>query len=66
MSQLLGLIKKLLGLKSDSGPAMSMDDLMEKVAKLKRPALRLQRSEYPTRTKFGGRPLVDPEGFVWP
>ena len=42
------------------------DDVKPRVAGLAQPAIRLTKTASPTRSWFGGRPLVNAADFVWP
>ncbi len=62
----MGFIRKIFGL----GPKTDWDEVTKslepKVSGLRKPAVRLIKSEAESRSKFGGRPLVDSSNFNWP
>jgi uncharacterized protein YwqG len=37
-----------------------------KTSNLKRPAVRLYKTDIERKSKFGGKPLVEPKDFIWP
>jgi uncharacterized protein YwqG len=66
-------IRKLLGIKSKAEKKLLKDEfnrmkleLKDKVAKLTKPAVHLIKTKNKTNSKFGGRPIVDDQKFVWP
>lgn len=69
----MGFLKQLFGIKTESEKEQLKSEfnamkqaLKNKVSGLTRPAVHLVKTKNKTKSKFGGRPVVDNRDFVWP
>lgn len=69
----MNFVRKLLGIKSEEEKELIQQQrekmkltLKEKVSDLTQPAVHLRKTENQTNSKFGGKPIVDDNDFVWP
>lgn len=63
---MMNFFKKLFG----SKPAVNLEEAKEslerKVSSLRSPAIRLVKTQQITKSKFGGRPFINANEFIWP
>jgi uncharacterized protein YwqG len=59
-------LKKIFGAKPKINWKEAKKSLEPKIAGVKRPAIKLLKSEEITRSKFGGQPYVEAGNFKWP
>ena len=62
----MDFIKRIFGFAPKTDWDEVKKSLQAKVSNLRKPAVRLIKSESQSNSKFGGRPLVEAKHFIWP